>query len=128
MTRINVVPPKELSRQHLIAEYRELPRVFGLVKASQGKGHTPETLHDKIPPQYTLGKGHVLFFFNKLAWLEKRYNALVREMICRGYNVRYSYPPTAGIRKEWFGDYRATRTALYINRQRIKERTKPNDP
>ena len=28
MTRINVVPVKELSDQHLIAEYRELPRVI----------------------------------------------------------------------------------------------------
>ena len=28
MTRINVVPVKELSDQHLIAEYRELQRVI----------------------------------------------------------------------------------------------------
>jgi len=124
MTRINVVPPGELSRLHLIAEYRELPRIFNLVKAAQGKGHTPQTLSKKIPPHYTMGKGHVLFFFDKLAWLEKRYNAVVREMICRGYNTRYQYPPTAGINRKWFGDYRPTNIAREINRQRIKERTK----
>lgn len=28
MTRINVIPVSELSDQHLIAEYRELPRVL----------------------------------------------------------------------------------------------------
>lgn len=30
MTRINRIPVEELSRQHLVAEYRELPRVFAL--------------------------------------------------------------------------------------------------
>lgn len=28
MTRINLVPAKELSDQHLLAEYHELPRVI----------------------------------------------------------------------------------------------------
>ena len=28
MTRINLIPVKELSDQHLIAEYREIPRVI----------------------------------------------------------------------------------------------------
>jgi len=31
MTRINCAPKKELSDKHLAAEYRELPRIFGLV-------------------------------------------------------------------------------------------------
>ena len=33
MTRINVVPPRLLLDEHLLAEYRELPRVFALAKA-----------------------------------------------------------------------------------------------
>lgn len=32
MTRINVIPVQLLSDQHLGAEYRELPRVFGAVR------------------------------------------------------------------------------------------------
>lgn len=32
MTRINLVHVKELADQHLMAEYRELPRVFGAVR------------------------------------------------------------------------------------------------
>jgi deoxyribonuclease V len=32
MTRINLLPPSELADQHLLAEWRELPRIFGLVK------------------------------------------------------------------------------------------------
>lgn len=32
MTRINVVPVTELTDKHLLAEYRELPRIFGASK------------------------------------------------------------------------------------------------
>gem|GEM_PF-2001583 len=32
MTRINLVSPSVLADQHLIAEWRELPRIFGSVK------------------------------------------------------------------------------------------------
>jgi len=31
MTRINLLPVKELSDQHLMAEYRELPRIVNAV-------------------------------------------------------------------------------------------------
>lgn len=30
MTRINCVPVRELGGKHLVAEYRELPRVYAL--------------------------------------------------------------------------------------------------
>jgi len=73
VTRINVVPPEELSRQHLLAEYRELPRVFTLARKRQADPRG-------VPSGYTLGRGHVLFFTVHLAWLKERYNALVAEM------------------------------------------------
>lgn len=65
MTRINCVPVQELSGPHLVAEYRELPRVFALVRkaALRGSFSQPET--------YTLGKGHVLFFYTRLEYLAK---------------------------------------------------------
>ena len=48
MTRINLVKVEELSDQHLIAEYRELPRCL----------KQKVNLKD-APDRYTLGKGHV---------------------------------------------------------------------
>lgn len=48
MTRINVVPVFELSDQHLMAEYRELPRVI------KQKINTTDA-----PRLYKLGLGHV---------------------------------------------------------------------
>ena len=42
MTRINCIPVEELSTPHLIAEYRELPRVFALAhNAAAAAGRRP---------------------------------------------------------------------------------------
>lgn len=60
MTRINCIPPRELSREHLIAEYRELPRIFALVRAAIARGESPDD--PRNPTSYTLGAGHVRFF------------------------------------------------------------------
>lgn len=78
MTRINCIPPAELTGPHLIAEYRELPRVFALVKAAIQRGET--TTDRRNPPAYTLGTGHVRFFYMRLGYLAKRQASLVAEM------------------------------------------------
>jgi len=90
MTRINLVPPATLARQHLVAEYRELPRVFGLVHKAQAKGRTPADCD--IPKSYRLGAGHVTFFYDKLSWLLWRQMALIQEMDRRGYAVNHRDP------------------------------------
>lgn len=38
-----------------------------------------------IPKEYTLNKGHVLFFSNKVGYLRKRYTAVGKEMTARGF-------------------------------------------
>ena len=80
MTRINLVPPEELCDQHLLAEHRELTRIPNAV--AKGKYHLKGQ-----PAEYKLGEGHVRFFFNKLAFLKKRYDALHTE--CKAH-----YPMT----------------------------------
>ena len=80
MTRINTIDPVDLLDQHLMAEYRELPRAVN--KAN------PD--HAKIPPSYRMGKGHVLFFYNKTTWLVERHQAIVAELLERGYNLSHT--------------------------------------
>lgn len=79
MTRINVVPVEELSDQHLIAEYRELPRAvkqnFDLTDA---------------PKKYTLGKGHVKWAAQHPGFLINRFYNLCNEMKYRGFIVNFS--------------------------------------
>ncbi len=119
MTRINCVPVQELSGPHLVAEYRELPRVFALAaKAAQRQRFAQ---HDR----YTLGTGHVTFFYTRLAYLARRHRELVAEMKLRGYKPQFD-----GIRREQFPDIPTTfwqdwapdAEALHINRMRLAER------
>ncbi len=111
MTRINVVPPFELTTKHLVAEYRELPRIFTLAKRYR---HPSEI---DIPPVYTLGKGHMKFFCDKLGWLVKRQQALIDEMKARGYKPQFGVENLLdGIDKAFIGDYIVTMQALEINR------------
>ena len=78
MTRINCIPPRQLSREHLIAEYRELPRIFALVHAAIARGESPDD--PRNPTSYTLGAGHVRFFYCRLGYLVKRQLAIIDEM------------------------------------------------
>lgn len=123
MTRINVVPVQELSRLHLQGEYKEITRVFALSRKAQFdvmKGKR------KLPSEYTLGTGHVLFFYDKLLFICNRYEELCQEMKRRGYNPN-QIPRDSLMDKispKMYNDYQVTEEALRINRQRILERTK----
>lgn len=119
MTRINCVPVEELTGPHLVAEYRELPRVFALAAKAATRGKLSQ------PATYILGKGHMLFFYTRLEYLARRHQQLVREMKRRGYK-----PSFEGVQREQFpnipetywNDWTPTEEALALNRQRISER------
>ena len=121
MTRINVVPPRELTDKHLVAEYRELPRVFGLSSNWLRRGKDT-----KVPKTYTLGKGHVAFFYDKVRFLEHRYAELVAEMRRRGFKVQYPKPRHVPVSEDVLNHYTPTAKALAINRQRITDRLNGN--
>ena len=116
MTRVNLVPPAELHDKHLLAEYRELPRVFGLAR--------PPRAGEVFPDSYVIGPGHVKFFYDKLKFLHRRFLSLVEELAQRG--VRLSYPdiPFSGVRPDQvplYNDYIPTPEALALNRARLAE-------
>lgn len=127
MTRVNVVPVDELSDKHLSGEFHEISRVFTLAR-KRGSAHP------KAPTQYTLGKGHVLFFYDKLSWVANRYHSLARELQLRSFmKKRESSVDMDRVRKvcdearehvpHLFGNYKPTPEAIALNRQRILERS-----
>ncbi len=126
MTRINVIEPQELTRQHLLAEIRELPRIFTMVKGykSQGVNYYNFKRIKKQPTVYTLGTGHMTHFADKLEWLANRYEALCDEWRKRGYKIQQvpRKDLVEGIDTKFLGGYTVTQQALEINRQRIAER------
>lgn len=109
MTRINCVPVEELTDKHLVAEYRELPRI--------SKAARPCT---DAPRAYKLGAGHMKFFYDKGKYLSDRFDQLVAEMQRRGFVTnftQYRLHPV-GLNNDWEPDQQA----MAINRARIAER------
>lgn len=116
MTRINVgIPPKELTNKHLIAEHRELKRIPNVV--AKGKYNLKN-----IPANFSLGKGHVSFFYDKLGYLKERYIDLYNECIARGFNVQNYLPSWDGVPAELMNGYIPTEKDVHIIRERIAER------
>ena len=72
MVRVNLIHPKSLADQHLIAEYDEILMLLGYVRRYPKK--------ENIPEKYTLGKGHIKFFKDKLLYLKKRHELIKEEM------------------------------------------------
>lgn len=126
MTRINVVEPSELTNKHLMGELHEITRVYGLVRKAQDRKINKYNFKDKIkqPSAYTMGTGHVYFFYDKLGFITDRYYALNQEAVKRNFKVNPidKQQLVSDIQQWWFGEYQPTQEAVEINRKRIKER------
>lgn len=131
MTRINLVDPLELTDQHLFAEWREIKMVPAALKRSL-RTKSPSQIIKSIPKDFTLNKGHVTFFYNKLKYLSIRYDSLSEELKCRGYRIGLDWNTFSDycqdIPSEFFTNYVPTEDALSIIRIRIQEKIdmKPN--
>ena len=116
MTRINVaILPSELNDKHLIAEHREIKRIPNTIK-------TGKAVIDNIPTLFTLGKGHVKFFYNKLKYLHERYDAIHRECMKRGFNVTYYGESFKDLPTELYNDYIETVRDRAILLERLIEK------
>lgn len=83
-------------------------------------------MRKKIPPAYTLNTGHVSFFYDKGAYLRKRYDILKTELVRRGFNFNLDSPLDPDgmyqICPDLDNDYTPTPDALVIIRTRIAEK------
>ena len=124
LTRINIIPVQELFDQHLIAEYREITMVpAALNRTLKSKaGYNPKRINNN----YTLNKGHVYFFYNKGAYLHKRYQELINEMIKRGFKPdnKRIFPIKIFIDNGLYNDWEPSIEDYKIIRKRIKEKIK----
>lgn len=123
MTRVNLVPVSELANQHLFAEFREIRHIPKALARSL-KTQSVEKVLKKIPREFTLNCGHVLFFYDKGAYLRRRYEQLTEELIARGYNINRDakFDPDDVMVGMWDGDYEPDERALVIIRERISEK------
>jgi deoxyribonuclease (pyrimidine dimer) len=125
MTRINLVDPKELTDQHLLAEYREIRLLcVNLQRTLKSKRGFREEL---VPFCFTLNKGHVYFFFNKGKYIHKRFNQLKEELHNRNINAILDFPINSWP-KHLYNDWTPSEKDKNIVRERIQLRIsqKPN--
>lgn len=121
MTRINIVPVDTLFDQHLLAEHREIKRVPNCIK--KGKYSLQWQ-----PEKYTMGTGHVKFFYDKLKYLSNRYQDLHKECIKRGFNVEDYSDCFQDVPQELDNNYSPDDDAFSENKQRLDNKylEKPN--
>lgn len=116
MTRINAgIAVKSLTDKHLMAEHRELKRIPNVV--SRGRYNLKTS-----PQEFTLGKGHVSFFYTRLGYLKERYLELYAECRLRGFNVQNYVNSWDGVPSHLMGGYTPTEKAIQIVSERIKDR------
>jgi deoxyribonuclease (pyrimidine dimer) len=122
MTRINIVPVKELMDQHLIAEYREITMVPGSLNRTLASKKGLD--YKKIADEFTLNSGHVYFFYDKGKYLHNRYDLIIDEMKNRGFKPDKSRKFPIKIFKDngLYNDWIPTAYAYTIIRKRIEER------
>lgn len=118
MTRINVIPVEELSDQHLIAEYRELPRCV-----------KQDINLEDAPKNYTLGKGHMKWAAQYPVFLMNRYREIYDEMVFRGFNPNFHHSDLRDFVYENKMElviegpaYRVSNKDIELNRQRLTEK------
>jgi len=117
MTRVNCgIPPAELSNKHLIAEHREIKRIPNMV--ASGRYHMKGQ-----PEKFTLGTGHVKFFYDKLLYLKERYTEIHEECKRRGFNVTDFTEAWDGVPENMMNGYEPSEADRKIVRARIKERS-----
>lgn len=120
MTRINLIDPKFLCDQHLLAEHRELTRIPNSILSGK---YNLEGKH--IPTSYVLGTGHVTFFLNKIDFLFERYLQLHQECLNRNFAVTWKFPSLLKISKvnQQYEMYVPTKKDRSLNKARLIERT-----
>jgi hypothetical protein len=115
MTRINIgINPSTLCRQHLLAEHREIKRIPNAVRSGKAKIVQTE--------KFSLGKGHVKFFYTRLGYLLDRYKQVHAECVRRGYNVTDYSDAWDGVPSNLMGDYTPTPEDISVVQERINQR------
>ena len=116
MTRINTgIEAKELPNKLLLAELREIKRIPNVIKSGRYN-------MSGQPEEFTLGTGHVKFFYDKLEYLLERYNNLRWEALYRGFNVSDWSEAWNGVPAELMNNYQETQRDRDILIERIEEK------
>ena len=114
MVRINLINPESLADQHLIAEYNEILMLMAFIRKHQIR-------KEKLPEEYRLGQGHMLFFKNKVRYLKNRHERIRKEMKKRGFHTGKTIK-IRGINKKLVNGWRPKKKDKQIIKKRLIEK------
>lgn len=125
--RINIIDPKYLADQHLIAEIREIKMLpKSLIRSIKSKKGVDLQKIKKMYPTYTLNTGHGVFFYDKIKFIENRFQLLIEEALNRDFKLKddtkslfckdYDYSLITDL---YYNDYIPTQEEQDINIDRI---------
>lgn len=116
-----MIHPSLLVDAMLLAEYVEI-KMFAKFVNKYPKGF--------IPKEYTLNKGHMSFFRDKVEFVYERYKLIVEEMVKREFTLNIeNIIETLDLLMNnlctinW-NDYKPTEEAINLNKERIIDRIK----
>lgn len=115
MTRVNTVSPSVLTDEHLLVELRELSRIPNAIREGRA-------IVAGIPKEYSMGEGHVKFFYDKLLYIKKRHDYLrIEYKRRRGYD--FSFKLTLdGLPSRLCNDWKPSRKDKLTNYTRLQEK------
>jgi deoxyribonuclease (pyrimidine dimer) len=118
--RCNLVSPRILTDQHLLAERNELRMIPPLLRKKVRRCDFKQA----IPDHFVLGKGHQTFWIDKFLYLEKRHDALVVELLRRGFTLNLSLVIDVSLAKQvgCYNDWIPDEHDFSIIKKRILER------
>lgn len=114
MVRINVINPKKLTDQHLIAEQVEILMLMSYILKNP-------KMDGSEPKEFTLNTGHMKFFRNKVRYLKLRYYSIHKEILKRGFNHEYKFPDI-NPDEVLYNDWNPSKKDFDIIIERIRER------
>lgn len=118
MTRINLINPEQLTDQHLLAEYRELPRIFWIVRKK-----LEEKKEINVWKEYKMWTWHVIFFYDKLLFLQKRLEKITLECQKRKFQISFTENiDLSDFPENLKKDFLPTKKDLEISEKRIQEK------
>ena len=103
-----------------MAEYREIFMIGSALQRSlNSKNWDPK----RIPKKFTLGTGHVMFFYDKGKYLYKRYEQIKHELTKRNYKLNKNRLfKTTQFPINYYNDWEPTKEDQAIVWKRIEER------
>ena len=118
MTRINsAINVRRLTDEHLLAEHREIKRLPYCLGKAIASGSVK-----RIPEKFTLGKGHVLFFLDKMEFVWQRYCEIYAECKQRGFSVEWYHNNFIELPREYSNGYTPTDEERHLLIERITDR------